>query len=213
MAGLAIGAVGGYLMSATAVELRKRELLGAHFDGWLAVPAVLLLYGATEIAGAYGFLAAFAGGVGFRHYEHGHEYNRRVHDGAETVEKFGELAVILLIGSMVGTAGLAAPGISGWLLVPVLLVLIRPLSVAASLVRSGLPAAERGFIAWFGVRGIGSLYYAAVAVVAGVLPSEEMETVVWTALACVMVSIVVHGLTATPVSRRMTAAQERAAPP
>ena len=213
LAGLAIGAVGGYLMSATAVELRKRELLGAHFDGWLAVPAVLLLYGATEIAGAYGFLAAFAGGVGFRHYEHGHEYNRRVHDGAETVEKFGELAVILLIGSMVGTAGLAAPGISGWLLVPVLLVLIRPLSVAASLARSGLPAAERGFIAWFGVRGIGSLYYAAVAVVAGVLPSEEMETVVWTALACVMVSIVVHGLTATPVSRRMTAAQERAAPP
>jgi NhaP-type Na+/H+ or K+/H+ antiporter len=82
--------------------------------------------------------------------------------------------------------------------------------VGVSLVRSGLPAAERGFIAWFGVRGVGSLYYASVAAAAGVLPAAETEIVVWTALACVMVSIVVHGLTATPVSRRMSAAQERA---
>ena len=114
--GLALGAVGGYGLGAAAVELRKRELLAPQFDPWMAIPAVLLVYGAAEIAGAYGFLAAFAGGVGFRHYEHGHEYNRRVHDGAETVEKFGELAVILLIGSMVGIAGLQAPGLSGWLL-------------------------------------------------------------------------------------------------
>jgi sodium/hydrogen antiporter len=208
--GLAIGAVGGYGLGAAAVELRKRELLAPQFDPWMAIPAVLLVYGAAEIAGAYGFLAAFAGGVGFRRYEHGHEYNRRVHDGAETVEKLGELAVILLIGSMVGIAGLKAPGLSGWLLVPVLLVVIRPLAVGVSLVRSGLPPAERGFIAWFGVRGVGSLYYAAVAVAAGVLPAAETEVVVWTALACVMVSIVVHGLTATPVSRRMGTAQERA---
>ena len=109
--GLALGAVGGYGLGAAAVELRKRELLAPQFDPWMAIPAVLLVYGAAEIAGAYGFLAAFAGGVGFRHYEHGHEYNRRVHDGAETVEKFGELAVILLIGSMVGIAGLQAPGL------------------------------------------------------------------------------------------------------
>ncbi len=208
--GLAIGAAGGYLLGAAAVKLRERDLLEPQLDPWMAIPAVLLVYGAAEIAGAYGFLAAFAGGVGFRHYEHGHEYNRRVHDGAETVEKFGELAVILLIGSMIGTTGLAAPGLEGWLLVPVLLLLIRPLAVAASLIGSGLPAAERGFVAWFGVRGIGSLYYAAVAAAAGVLAPGETEIIVWTALACVLVSIVVHGLTATPVSRRMSAAQERA---
>jgi NhaP-type Na+/H+ or K+/H+ antiporter len=92
----------------------------------------------------------------------------------------------------------------------VLFLVIRPLAVAASLVGSGLPAAERAFVAWFGVRGVGSLYYVAVAVVAGVLPPAETEIIVWTAIACVMASIVVHGLSATPVSRRMGAAQERA---
>ena len=118
------------------------------------------------------------------------------------VEKFGELIVILVLGSMLSFAGLGAPGLSGWLLVPVLLLLIRPLSVAASLIRSEMPAGERAFVAWFGVRGIGSLYYAAVAVGAGVLSAADAELVVWTAIACVIVSIVVHGVTAAPLSRR-----------
>ena len=78
----------------TDAALRDRDLLSPALDGWLALGAVLLIYSATEIISAYGFLAAFAGGVAFRRYEHGHEYNRRVHDGAEHVEKFGELALI-----------------------------------------------------------------------------------------------------------------------
>ena len=142
------------------------------------------------------------GGVAFRRYEHTHERNLAVHEGAEVVEKFGELAVILLLGSMLTFAGLEAPGVAGWLLVPVLVLAIRPLSVAASLVGAKLPAGERAFIAWFGVRGVGSLYYVAVAVGAGVLSAADAELIAWTSIACVIVSIVVHGVTATPLSRR-----------
>ena len=173
------------------------------FDGWLSVPAVLTVYGLTELVGAYGFLAAFAAGVAFRRHEHTHEHNRRVHDGAEVVEKFGELAVILLIGSMLSWNGLAAPGLSGWLLVPVLLLVIRPAAVFLSLLGSKRDWKERAFVAWFGVRGIGSLYYVAVAVGTGVLAGDT-TVVVWTALACVVVSVFVHGVTATPFARRVT---------
>ena len=93
VAGLALGAGLGYGIAAAAVRLRDRELLSDELDGWLAIAAVLVIYGAAETVSAYGFLAAFAGGVAFRRYEHDHEYNRRVHPGAETVEKFGELAL------------------------------------------------------------------------------------------------------------------------
>ncbi|MCV5091033.1 hypothetical protein OFC13_30865, partial [Escherichia coli] len=75
------------------------DLLSTDLDGWLAVAAVPLIYGVTELAGAYGFLAVFCGAVAFRRYEHTHEYNRAVHRGAEIVEKFSELAVILLLGT------------------------------------------------------------------------------------------------------------------
>ena len=84
---------------------------------------------AAEVAGGYGFLAVFVGGLAFRRYERGHELNGRVHAGAEQVEKFMELAVILLLGSLLSSTGLGEPGWEGWGLALVLLVVIRPLAV------------------------------------------------------------------------------------
>ena len=201
--GALIGMGLGYCLAAAAVRLRDRELLVAAFDGWLAIPCVLLIYGVTEIAGAYGFIAAFAGGLGFRRYEQRHEHSKRVHEGAEVVEKLAELIVILMLGSMLTLDGLGTPELSGWLLVPVLLLVIRPAAVAVALLRSATPVRERAFVGWFGVRGIGSLYYAAVAVAAVELAPEDAEVIVWTAIVCVLVSIVVHGISAAPLSRRL----------
>ena len=201
--GVLIGAAAGVGFAALSVWLKQRDLFAEAFDAWLAIPVVLVIYGATELLGAYGFIAAFAGGVAFRRYEHDHEYKLRVHEGAEITEKFGELAAVLLLGSMVSITGLGSPELTGWLLIPVLLAVIRPLAVAASFAGARLPRNERVFIAWFGVRGIGSLYYAAVAVGSGYLTGAEAEIVAWTAIAAIVVSIVVHGMTASPLSHRL----------
>ncbi len=202
LGGVALGAAGGYLIGASIVRLRNARLMAAALDGWIAIGAVLLVYGLTEVAGAYGFLAAFAAGVAFRRYEREHEMNRRVHDGAEVVEKFCELGLILLLGSLVTVSGVGVPGV-GLLLVPLLLLVIRPLATLAAFAGSRVPARERIFIGWFGVRGIGSLYYLAVALGTGILPAGEAGLLLWTVLACVVASIVVHGVTASPLSRRL----------
>src|SRR5215207_647229 len=131
-----VGAAVGYGLAALAVRLRDRQLLDPRFDGWLAIAAVLVLYGATEALSALGFVAAFVGGVAFRRYEHGHEYNARVHDGAEMVEKFAELAVVLLLGTLVTVEGLKAPELSGWVLVAAVVLVLRPVAVLVSLAGS-----------------------------------------------------------------------------
>jgi NhaP-type Na+/H+ or K+/H+ antiporter len=201
--GVAAGAALGLVTAWSIVRLRDRELLAPAFDGWVAVAGTLAIYGAAEAAGGYGFIAVFAGGLAFRRYERDHEVNYGVHEGAEIAEKFGELAVILLLGSSLGLAGLGTPGPAGWALAVALILVIRPLAVNAALVGSRMERpGERAFVAWFGVRGIGTLFYVAAATAAGSpLPADERELVLWTAIACVMLSIVVHGMTAGPLKR------------
>ena len=201
--GIVLGAAMGYGIASMMVRLRDRELLIPALDGWVAVAATLAIYGVTETLGAYGFLAVFAGGLAFRRYEHDHEVNASVHDGAEIVEKFGELAVILLLGSMLTFEGLGAPGLAGWGLVVLVIFVLRPVTVNLALLGSRLQRpGERAFLAWFGVRGVGTLFYVATAVAVGSpLPDDEQEVIVWTAIACVVVSIAVHGVTAGPLKR------------
>jgi NhaP-type Na+/H+ or K+/H+ antiporter len=69
--------------------------------------------------------------------------------------------------------------------------------------RSSVPLRERAFIGWFGIRGIGSLYYAAAVIQAGVLAESEAIRVFWSVVVMTAISILVHGLTATSLTRRM----------
>ena len=205
LGGALAGAVLGYAVAASIVRLRDRDLLIGALDGWVAVAATLLIYGAAEAIGTYGFLAVFAGGLAFHRYEHDHELNARVHNGTEIVEKFGELAVILLLGSMLTVDGLGAPGWAGWGLALLVVFVLRPLTVNLALLGSRLQRpGERAFLAWFGVRGVGTLFYVAAATALGALGGEEARTITWTAVAVVIVSIVLHGVTAGPLNRWLT---------
>lgn len=156
-----------------------------------------------EILSAYGFLAAFAAGLGFRRDDPDHEHNERVHAGAEAAEKLSELALVLIVGLALTQGGLGVPGREGWLLVAVLLLVIRPVAVALAFVRAPVSRRERVFVGWFGVRGIGSIYYVTFVVAEGYLPAEEARVLLWTTIAVTAVSIVVHGVSATPLARRL----------
>jgi NhaP-type Na+/H+ or K+/H+ antiporter len=208
--GVAIGVAGGWAIAAVATRLRERDLLAVELDGWAAIGAVLAIYGVAQVAGTYGFLAAFAGGIAFRRQERDHEYNRGVHAGAATLERVLELAMILFLGSLVTLDGLGVPGPAGWLLAAVLLVVIRPLACLFALAGTELDRSERLWVGWFGVRGVGSIYYAAAALHSGLLPGGEAETIMWTVVAIVGVSIVVHGISGTPITRRLEARAARA---
>jgi sodium/hydrogen antiporter len=204
VAGVVIGGAIGLGLAWSIKRLRDHELLIPALDGWVAVAATLAIYGLAEAAGGYGFLAVFVGGLAFRRYEHDHEVNGRVHTGAEMIEKFGELALILLLGSMLSLNGLQLPGVAGWALAAVLILVIRPISVLVALPGSRIEdRGERLFVAWFGVRGVGTLYYVSAATLAGTLAGDEAATVLWTAILCVIVSIVAHGMTASPLGRRL----------
>jgi NhaP-type Na+/H+ or K+/H+ antiporter len=202
VAGGGMGALVGLVLGRAGLALRRRGLLDSSLDGWAAVAAVLIVYGATEVIGGYGFLAAFAGGLAFRRSDARDRYHEDVHHGSELLERWAELALIVLTGSMLTLDGLVAPGVTGWLIVLTLLA-ARPLMGLLLLPCDSLDARARLFVGWFGVRGIGSLYYLSVGLTAGVLSAGDARTVAWTAIMAVCVSIVLHGASSTPLARRL----------
>jgi NhaP-type Na+/H+ or K+/H+ antiporter len=212
-AGIGIGAAVGWGIAAGAVRLRDRGLLAAGLDGWAAVGAVLAIYGIAEIAGAYGFLAAFAGGIAFRRYERDHEYNDGVHAGAEALERALELTMILLLGSLLTLEGLGEAGWEAVAIALALILVIRPLATMAGLRGSGLAGRERLYVGIFGIRGIGSVYYATAAFGSGLLAAGEGARIIWIVVVAVCLSIVLHGASASVLTRRMVPGGERPGEP
>ena len=200
--GLALGALCGAGAAALLTRARTRGLLSTKLDGLLGIALALIVYGATEAIGEYGLLAVFAAGFTFRRYGFDQHIHGGVYSGTEVAGKTLEFAVLLLLGTMLTLGGLSVPGVWGWILVPVLLLVIRPVLVLSTVGRGSMDRGSRLFLGFFGVRGVAALFYAAVVVEAHVVSDAEQSIIVWTTIVCVVCSIIVHGLSATPLTRR-----------
>jgi NhaP-type Na+/H+ or K+/H+ antiporter len=116
----------------------------------------------------------------------------------EQLDRIGEMVGVVVLGMLLWAV--AWPVEALWF-VPLMLLVVRPLSVAVGLVGSRTSAVHRRLIAWFGIRGIGSLYYLCYAIVHG-LPREHVETLVGLTISVVVSSIIVHGVSVTPLMAR-----------
>ena len=113
----------------------------------------------------------------------------------EQLERIGEVAVVVTIGALLWAVPWQADAL--WF-VPLVLLVIRPVSVALGLAGTSTARQRRWLIGWFGIRGIGSLYYLMYAVNHGLAP-ELAERLTGLALAAVVASVVVHGISVTPL--------------
>ncbi len=116
----------------------------------------------------------------------------------EQLERIGEVTVVVLVGGMLSLRDL--PPAALWF-VPLLFLAIRPAAVVVGLLGSATSWGQRGLISWFGIRGIGSVYYLMYAIEHG-LPEDLAQRLVGLTLATVTVSILVHGISVTPLMQR-----------
>jgi NhaP-type Na+/H+ or K+/H+ antiporter len=208
--GLVAGLLLGRLIAVAVFNPRSRFALARTGQGFVALGATLAVYGLTEIAHGYGFLAVFVAAVGMRHSEIDHEYHRLLHDFAETLERLASVLFLLLLGGAVVDGALLSLDARSLVVAVVIVLLIRPVAGWLGLVRSPHDAPTRAAIAFFGIRGMGTIYYLAHAVNEEVFPRASE---VWAvAVATILVSILIHGTTATAVLGRLDRRRERMAP-
>lgn len=204
--GIAAGWLVGRLLAFLTFRLPDRAKLSRTGDGFVALGITCLSYSLTELAHGYGFLAVFVTALALRHAERTHEYHETLHEFSEQLERLLMMLILVLFGiSLAG--GLLGP--LSWMDVVVglaILLIVRPLAGVAGLIGAGLPMRERVVIGFFGIRGIGSFYYLAYALNETGFPAPER---LWAVTAfIVLVSILLHGTTVTPVIRWMDRARD-----
>lgn len=194
--GVAAGAAAGWLLSKVLFGLPGDNSLAESGSGLIALAGVLLTYGMTELVEGYGFIAAFVMGIMLRREEASHEYHGRLHNFSEALEQ--SVTAILLV--MLGGAMPALFPYLDWphaILAIALIFFVRPASGMLALMGTSLPIKQRGVVAFYGVRGIGSIYYLAYA--GGKLDLVN-EGALWaTVVFTILLSTIVHGFSAGSV--------------
>lgn len=211
---VAIGAVLGWAtgkLLATLAFRASRESLRFAEGGQplVALAATFAVYGLAEVAGGYGFIAVFVAAVSIRSVERFHGFHAHAHGFIEQLEHILTFGVLLLLGIALSSGLLAALTWQGALVGVLLILLIRPAVTWVSLMKADdLGPRERRITAFFGVRGIGSLYYVSYAVNQTSLPDAA---VVWSTVAfTVVLSVLVHGVTASPAMAWLARHRDRA---
>jgi NhaP-type Na+/H+ or K+/H+ antiporter len=226
--GVAAGLLSGWLMGRFVVGLvlylrqNYHEALG--MEEFLALGLIALAYGVSHLIHGIGFLAVFAAGVAMRRIEHsasgstapaevigaiaaGDESAVATHPEkapaymAEAVLAFNqqlehivEFVMVLLLGIMLSGSGISTEGL---IVAALLIFLVRPVSVMVSLAGARVTRMQGRLLAWFGIRGIGSLYYLMFALQHW--QHDLWQRLVALILTVVAVSILVHGISATPL--------------
>jgi sodium/hydrogen antiporter len=196
--GVVLGILFGRILARTVLALPYETELTRAITGISAVAAILIVYGLTEALGAYGFIAVFVAACAGRNYERDHEYHGALHVFTEQAELLITAGIVVALGGAIA-GGILAPLTWPAAIVGLILIfVVRPLAGLVALSRCRMiPFRERAAIGFFGIRGVGSIYYLAYAFGEARFPEQEL---LWAMVAfIVVVSIVVHGVSGVPV--------------
>lgn len=225
--GIAIGAGLGMAVGRLVVHLRRVHKEAVGTDDFLALGLVALSYGVALLIGTYAFLAVFASGLALRAEERretgeepAEDVEAMAHEGeeeevavdehvapaymasavlgfAEQFERIGAVTLVVLVGALLHRAEWSLDAL--WF-VPVVFLVVRPLAVWIGMAGSPTSGLQRELIAWFGIRGIGSVYYLMFAETHGLYDGFS-ERLLGLVLVTIAASVVVHGLSVTPLMK------------
>lgn len=229
---IAVGVALGSGLARLIAHFRRHQSETALWDDFIGLGLIGTVYGLSILLNAWGFLAVFAAAVALRQTElkiaGSHDAPdqkprnnklvsvdddqpvQHVSEASlvfkEHLERLSELVLILLIG---GTLFLDSWSWRGLAFALFVFVIARPLSVLLGLLGTRTPWRIRGLVGWFGVRGIGSLYYLMYAIQHG-LPEELGVELIHLTLIVVTLSIFAHGISVKPMISRYWAAKRTA---
>ncbi|MBD2742531.1 sodium:proton antiporter [Coleofasciculus sp. FACHB-1120] len=197
-AGIVMGIIAAKMVVLVDQQLQRFRQVDELMEDFVALSTILITYALTEIVNGYGFLAVFVAGVVVQRSYNDPEKKISQFEFTEQIEKLLEVATILLLGTLLRYEPIRQFGGQGLLVAVLLIFLIRPLGVWISLLGRRYPSETRFLFGWFGIRGVGSLYYLSYAFGEG-LKDTGGEQIAWITYIVIVISVFLHGISATPL--------------
>ncbi|OUL18794.1 sodium:proton antiporter [Nostoc sp. 106C] len=209
---IAAGIVMGIIVAKAVVwldkKIQKQRPADNVMEDFIAISIIFLTYSLTEIVNGYGFLAVFVAGLVTQRSYHNPDKSLAQLGFIERVEKLLEVGTILLLGSILLLQPMLNYAAQSLLVIVLLFFVIRPVGVWISTIgkrplnsyRRTLNPVTRWLFGWFGIRGVGSLYYLAYAFGNG-LKGDTAEQIAWITYTTIVVSVIVHGISTTPLMK------------
>lgn len=200
-AGIGMGIVVAKAIIWLDKQIQKRRKADELMEDFLALSLILLAYAFTELVNGYGFLAVFVAGMTVRKSYGITDKQKSQLEFTEQIEQLTEIATIGLLGSMLRIEPMWKYGSDILIIAGLLIFLIRPVGTWISTLGGSWPQKTRYLFGWFGIRGVGSIYYLTYALSEG-LKDELGEQIAWITFFTIVISMVLHGISATPLMKR-----------
>ena len=175
-------------------QIQRLRPADSLMEDFVALGIVFVTYSVAELINGYGFLAVFIAGIVTQRSYHDPEKRLSQLEFMERIEKLFEVGTILLLGALLLIEPIQRFLAPALIMAGLLLFVIRPLGVWVSTV--GQPTPVRLLWGWFGIRGVGSIYYLSYALGEG-LKDDLGEQIAWITFVTIVISVVLHGVTAT----------------
>ena len=215
---IAAGIIMGIVVAKSVVQidkyLQKFRPIDEVREDFVSLSTILLTYSLTEVVNGYGFLAVFIAGLVVKNGYYRDKHISQL-EFTEQIEKLLEVAAILVLGAFLRIEPVLHYAGKALLVAGLLIFFIRPVGAWLSTIGSHIHPAKRLLMGWFGIRGVGSLYYLFYALGEG-LKGELGEQIAWITYITVVISVILHGISATPLmnwyERNITAKSKKTNP-
>jgi sodium/hydrogen antiporter len=194
--GFAFGVAIGFLASLALPRDSLESGIPAHQRSLYALGVAFLTYGVTVLEPAgNGLIAVFVCAItlGIRRPDIRHYFEQRADDIVEIVK----LGIFVVFGALLTLDGLFGDGLAAVTIVLVTLLVARPVAIWISLAGTRLDAATKGFMAWFGPKGVATMTFSLLVLAEGISDGERIFNI---AALVVLCSIIAHGVTDVPGS-------------
>ncbi len=199
------GIIGGWLVGRLfgwlTFHVPAKTKLARTGDGLIALSATFVAYGLTEILHVYGFLAVFVAALTLRAAHRDHEFHDDLHAMTEQVERLAMMVLLLLFGGALVSGLLDSVTWADAGIALVVLLVVRPVTGWIGLLGWSGDRGEKLTLSFFGIRGVGSIYYLAYG--ANHMALADVQHLWGIVGLIVLMSILLHGLTVTPIMRSL----------